>query len=315
MDGCPLCIGEHRRPTRAASITPIYDASVYRQLADAATAGELFSEQQPATAGPGEEALYAKLADAELPATMERMSELQAMARAQAWQLAGPPFFDFTVYAHISAALLWAGLLATAEHPRRAEDHAEVQRRERDAAKVCVAVAEGNREAVKYLQDKAGCVRFGSGDWSGTDRHYKLGRWEDAHNWVVGSFQQYVSRNGNPRLHVHNLVLNLVQTDQTGEWGRLDGNGLYRVQDAAAAVGLMAIESALTRDLGVCWVRRADGHGREIAGASQDVMDLFSDEQEAMSADTRPAAAQHEQAESARPMSLRDELKQMGWSL
>ena len=36
------------------------------------------------------------------------------------------------------------------------------------------------------------------------------------------------------------------------------------------------MENQLTRDLGVQWVPRADGHGREIKGVSQALMDEFS---------------------------------------
>ncbi len=36
------------------------------------------------------------------------------------------------------------------------------------------------------------------------------------------------------------------------------------------------METALTNAFGVAWVRREDGHGREIKGVSQALMDEFS---------------------------------------
>jgi hypothetical protein len=36
------------------------------------------------------------------------------------------------------------------------------------------------------------------------------------------------------------------------------------------------MENALTNALGVEWAQRPDGHGREIKGASQEIMDEFS---------------------------------------
>jgi len=48
------------------------------------------------------------------------------------------------------------------------------------------------------------------------------------------------------------------------------------VKAAAQKIGTARLEAALTRDLGVAWVRRVDGRGREIAGISQDLLDAWS---------------------------------------
>ncbi|SRR5260370_20404764 len=45
---------------------------------------------------------------------------------------------------------------------------------------------------------------------------------------------------------------------------------------AAHAVGTATMEASLSRDLGVSWVRRPDGRGREIAGVPQDLLDAYS---------------------------------------
>ena len=135
---------------------------------------------------------------------------------------------------------------------------------------------EGNRAALAYLQDEAGMTRTGYHRGSGAESRAELGRWEHARDWVIGSFRQHTSRSGDPQLHVHNLVLNKVETERDGKWRKLDSKALYRYQGAAAAIAAAVMEAALTRDFGLAWVPRADGHGREIAGISQELMDAFS---------------------------------------
>jgi hypothetical protein len=157
---------------------------------------------------------------------MEEMDELRAIARAQAWQEAGPPYWDMTMFVPTSVSVLRASYLAAAMQARQAGSDHDARQREADAATVRAAVMEGNATALSYLQREAGYVRFGGGDWSGRDSRYELGRWEDAHHWVIGSFEQLISLTGGPQIHGHNLVLNLVQTERTGEWGRLDSRGL-----------------------------------------------------------------------------------------
>jgi TrwC relaxase len=59
------------------------------------------------------------------------------------------------------------------------------------------------------------------------------------------------SRDGDPQLHVHNLVLNKVATERDGRWRKLDSRSLYRFQGAAAAIAAAVTETALTREFGV----------------------------------------------------------------
>ena len=118
---------------------------------------------------------------------------------------------------------------------------------------------------------------------------------------MIGSFRQHTSRDGDPQLHVHNLVLNKVETEQDGKWRKLDSRSLYRFQGAAAAIAAVVTETALTRDFGVTWVPRTDGHGREIAGISQQLMDAFSSRRQAITADARAVAAEREAQTGRRP--------------
>ena len=93
---------------------------------------------------------------------------------------------------------------------------------------------------------------------------------------MVASFRQHTSRDGDPQLHVHNLILHKVRREADGAWRALDSMSLYRHRPAASAIAALAMENALTRRVGVQWVPRRDGHGREIANVGQALMDMFS---------------------------------------
>ena len=109
-----------------------------------------------------------------------------------------------------------------------------------------------------------------------------------------------------------------MQTERTGQWGRLDSRGLDQQRGSAAALGSRQMESALTRELGVRWIERADGTGREIAGISQATIDLFSsyrdDEYKQLDDLASPDSERQEPptAEPSEHLSLRDEMKQTG---
>jgi hypothetical protein len=325
MDRCCLCTGmpgrytaQVERPCRL-TITRVDDGSAYRHLADDRVPRALFDCQPPDTAAPREEYVFNHLSEGRSPATTEEMNELRAIARAQAWQEAGPPYWDMAMFVPTSVSILWASYLAAAMQARQAGSEHDARQREADAATVRAAVMESNATALSYLQREAGYARFGGADWSGRDSRYELGRWEDAHQWVLGSFEQLISLTGGPQIHVHNLVLNLAQTERTGEWGRFDSRGLDQHRGGAAALGSRQMESALTRELGVRWIARADGTGREIAGISQATIDLFSsyrdDKYKRPGHPVSPASERQEPptAEPSEHLSLRDEMKQMGW--
>ncbi len=160
---------------------------------------------------------------------------------------------------------------------------------------------EGNAAALEYLQDEAGLTRTGYHRGTGAESLAELGKWEHARNWVIGSFRQHTSRTGDPQLHVHNLVLAKVETERDGQWRKLDSKALYRFQGAAAAVAAAVTESALTGMFGVAWVQRRDGHGREIAGVSQELMDAFSSRRQVITEQARLIADQREAEHGRRP--------------
>src|SRR6266702_5604111 len=213
-----------------------------------------------------EDAIFEDLAAAEPHASPARLTELRTLAKAQARHAV--PFWDVTMSVSKSITLFYGGLLAAAEQARRSGDAARADHLERRAGRVWAAIMEGNRAALEDMQDEAGMTRTGYHGGSGTESGAELGKWEHARDWVIGSFRQHTSRDGDPQLHVHNLVLNKVQTERDGKWRKLDSRGLYRHQGAAAAIGAVTLERLMTRDFGVVWVPRADGHGKEIKGVS-----------------------------------------------
>ena len=246
-----------------------------------------------------EDVIFKELAAAEPHASPARLAELRTLAKEQARHAV--PFWDITVSVSKSITLFYGGLLAGAEQARRSGDAAQADQLERRAGRVWAAIMEGNRAALEYLQDEAGMTRTGYHRGSGTESSAELGKWEHARNWVIGSFRQHTSRDGDPQLHVHNLVLNKVETERDGKWRKLDSRSLYRFQGAAAAIAAAAMETALTREFGVAWVPRADGHGREIAGISQELMDAFSSRRRTITPEARKVADEREAQTGRRP--------------
>ena len=221
-----------------------------------------------------EQVIFEDLAAAEPHASPARLAELRTLAKAQARHAV--PFWDVTVSVSKSITLFYGGLLAAAEQARRSGDVARADYLERRAARVWAAIMEGNRAALEYLQDEAGMTRTGYHRGSGTESGAELGKWEHARNWVIGSFRQHTSRDGDPQLHVHNLVLNKVETERDGQWRKLDSRSLYRFQGAAAAIAAAVMESAadqgVRRGVGAAGGRARAGDRRDQPGADGRVL-------------------------------------------
>jgi hypothetical protein len=246
-----------------------------------------------------EDDIYAELVAAEPHASEARKAELRTLARAQTRHAV--PFWDMTLSVSKSVTLFYGGLLAKAEQARQAGDDTGADLCEHQAARVWEAIMAGNAAALEYLQDEAGLTRTGYHRGTGAETQTELGKWEHARDWVIGSFRQHTSRDGDPQLHVHNLVLAKVVTERDGKWRKLDSKALYRFQGAAAAVAAAVMETSLTRMLGVAWVQRRDGHGREIAGVSQELMDAFSSRRQTIVDEAKQVADQREREHGRRP--------------
>jgi conjugative relaxase-like TrwC/TraI family protein len=231
------------------------------------------------------EAIYESLLAAEPGATSERRAEqlIEASAMARTPDL----YWDATFSVSKSISLFHASALANAAAAAGRGDQAAAGQWEQVAGEIWDAVMEGNAAALDYLQHEAGQTRAG---------YHPGGRWEDAREWVIASFRQHTSRDGDPQLHVHNLILHKVRREGDGQWRALDSMSLYRHRPAASAIAALAAENALSRRFGVRWVPRKDGHGREIDGVSQALMDMFSSRRQSIG----PLTARLAQAYEAR---------------
>ncbi len=284
LDMFEKLFGEHvdlRDPAGRARLGRAPQAFGWRAIcakmlaAEPATSKETLKERAKAHARrhPSWEAMYADLLRAEPHATPARQAELKTLAQANTRQ--ARPFWEYAYSVSKSISLLYGGYLAAAEQARSAGDDIRAGQMERNAATVWRAILAGNAAALGYLQREAGIIRPGHHGGSGAETRSETGRFEDAQNWIIGVFRHHISRAGDPQLHIHKLIVNKVQ-GADGKWLKLDSRTLYRHRRAATEVGNAEMEAILTSELGVAWVPRADGHGREIGGISQDLMDAFS---------------------------------------
>ncbi len=189
-----------------------------------------------------------------------------------------------------------AGAVQSGERTGRGAVHrltAELQAAEAEASAwaehrqaVEDAIWAGNQAALEYLSDKAGYSRVGHHGGA-------AGRWVDAHDWTVASFFQHDSRNHDPQLHIHNAILNRVESAD-GTWRTLDSKAIHKYRGAASAVGDRVMEQHLTRALGVEFATRPDGAAREVVGIDQAVMDLFSSRRRAITRKTAALASAFE---------------------
>ena len=229
------------------------------------------------------EDIYAALLAAEPEATAERRAQLLIEAKAQ---VRTPDlYWDATFSVSKSISLFHASALANAAAAAQRGDQESAEAWQQVADGIWDAIMEGNAAALDYLQREAGQTRAG---------YHPGGRWEDAREWVIASFRQHTSRDGDPQLHVHNLILHKVLRESDGQWRALDSMSLYRHRPAASAIAALATENALTRKYGIRWVQRKDGHGREIAGVEQALMDTFSSRRQSISPLTARLAQEYE---------------------
>lgn len=132
------------------------------------------------------------------------------------------------------------------------------------------------RDAIGWLEREAIQVQRGSHNQAWLARHndptvgpYRLG----THGVVAAGFRHRTSRAGDPLLHWHCLVANLVEgTD--GKWSAFAHPDLYRHARAAGEVFQAVFREQLTTGLGLEW--RPGRHVPEIAGVPQQLLEVFS---------------------------------------
>jgi hypothetical protein len=155
--------------------------------------------------------IYQTLLALEPHATAERRDQLMIEAKAQ---VRTPDLYrDATFSVSKSISLFHASALANAAAATASGDRQGAAAWEEVADRIWAAIMEGNAAALDYLQREAGQTRAG---------YHPGGRWEDARQWMIASFRQHTSRDGDPQLHVHNLILHKVRRESDGQWRALD---------------------------------------------------------------------------------------------
>jgi conjugative relaxase-like TrwC/TraI family protein len=175
------------------------------------------------------------------------------------------PGFDLTFKLPKSASVLYA----VSDDPR-------VQGAIIDAGEtaMCEAVAWLEREAIRAQRgshDKAYIERLRAVDPDAARR--KGPRRITTHGVVAAGFRHRTSRAGDPLLHWHVLVANLVEGND-GRWSAFAHPEIYRSAKTAGQIFQAVARRELTASLGVDWVRGR--HVQEIAGIPGHLIDVFS---------------------------------------
>lgn len=240
------------------------------------------------------EEIYKDALAREPDAGPERRAELQTRAERDSKQAVA--FWDATFSVPKSITLLAVAFERAANNAAGAGRHEEAASWRAMLNAVEAAAMKGASASVDYLEAHA-YARVGNHS-SGA------GRWMDQNGFIVAQFLQHDSRERDPQLHVHQAILNVHQRAD-GKWGRVDGRALTLHKWAAAAVGERVMEAELARTLGVQFETREtrDGVVREVAGVSQDLMDLFSKRSRAVTAKTDQLIREYE-AQHGRPVSV-----------
>jgi Ti-type conjugative transfer relaxase TraA len=187
----------------------------------------------------GEEQLRAVL-NGHHPTTGERLMNGKPTKRERV------PGFDLTFRAPKSVALLHAlGGKEASNQVVSAHDEA-----------VSAAIAYLERQASNARRGKGGKNRIGS------------------KGFIGAAFRHRTSRAGDPLLHTHVLVANIVKGDDD-RWGALDARQLYLQAKTAGYLYQAHLRAELTRRLGVEWSPIRNGSA-DIEGVSRKVIRAFS---------------------------------------
>ena len=175
------------------------------------------------------------------------------------------PGFDLTFKLPKSASVLYA----VSDDPR-------VQAAIIDAGETAVAetLAWLEREAVRAQRGSHNIAWLDAKRAAGEIDVDRLGpRRITTSGVVAASFRHRTSRAGDPLLHWHVLVANLVE-GADGRWSAFAHPDLYRASRAAGEIFQAAVRRELTQSLGVEW--RAGRHVGEIVGVPDRIVGMFS---------------------------------------
>ena len=197
------------------------------------------------------------------------------------------PYFDFALGLVKSASVLHASLAISARSAREAGDGVAADRLQAEADDIERAVMATGRVLVQEIEKVAAYTR--TGHHSATS-----GEWRDAAGVTAALFLQHTNHEGDPHLHLHVTVQNLVQRADgaDGKYRTLDSRQLYAQRLRLAAIADRDLEVRLTA-LGLPMRMRADGNGAEVAGVSEEVAGKFSSRRVAMRPEVQALADEY----------------------
>ncbi len=133
------------------------------------------------------------------------------------------------------------------------------------SAVVSIAVVEGTETALEFLEERAAVARRQEGG---------IRRRVGTDGFAVATFAHRTSRAGDPQLHTHCLIPNVVRRHD-GACVALDANPLHTWAKATGTVFLNELERLLTERLGVAWGPERNGC-RELVGFTREQLRAFS---------------------------------------
>ena len=245
----------------------------------------LAGHRQPKAAGQREDtAVSAYLAEHPFASAVE-LAEVRAAARAS--DPYRVPYFDLTISAAKSVSVLHASYRAAARQARERGGDGRAAELDKRADDIEQALIDAAKAALDWLERHGTFTRTG---------HHSAhtGEWRDGDGLAASLFLHHISRDGDPQLHVHVPILNLVQRgDHADEkWRTLDSKTLHKLRLAVAPIADRVAETRLSQ-LGYVMVPRLDGNGAEVGGVSQHVMDLFSSRSRALTPELKQMIGQY----------------------
>lgn len=171
--------------------------------------------------------------------------------------------FDVTLSCPKSVSLLWA--FGTDE----------------TSSTVTIAQAEATTRALAFLEGRAAVARQQT---SGVRRRVAT------QGFAVAAFVHRTSRDGDPQLHAHCLILNVIQPAD-GTHVSFDANVLHEWAKPAGTVFQNELQRLLTERLGVEWGPERNGT-RELTGFTREQLRRFSKRSVAIEAKLEAAAGE-----------------------
>jgi conjugative relaxase-like TrwC/TraI family protein len=191
----------------------------------------------------------------------------------RAWRSDGVTGFDLTFSAPKSVSALTA--LRDAAGDAGADVPTDVVVREAHAAAV--------RTALAYLERHAGFSRRGT---DGTEQVVTAG-------FAVAMFEHATSREGDPQLHTHALLLNKARC-QDGTWRTLDGHELYAHKKSAGMVYQSVLRNELVARWGVHFEPVTKDGQAEVVGIPERLLEQWSKRARSVNAEATGAITEFE---------------------